>query len=137
MAKAKRRLPPKVREYRELGQKLNQEICDRATVHLHSTQEGKVPEGTSAEAAAPPFPAIDGLTDVNLLLEFQMRWMDSITSRWTVYANHSGTVAGEPPSGREVTVSGMTIQSLEDGVVAQQVSYFDVPGLLRQLRRES
>ena len=88
---------------------------------------------TPPGAAEPPFPKIPGLTEVRLSLDSQFGRKGRMPTRWTVYADHSGPVAGIPPSNLEITVTGMTLSRLNDEqtAVASQVSFYDQPALMR------
>lgn len=45
----------------------------------------------------------------------------------------TGEVAGIAPTGREVTVSGMTLSKLEGGMVVEEWTTWDTFGMLVQL----
>jgi predicted ester cyclase len=139
MKMAKKRLPPKVRAYRKKLMKRDEEIGELVTNHIHASHDGTLPPDVPPEAAEPPFPAIPGLTDVRLSLDSQFTRKDRIASRWTIYATHSGPVAGMQPSSMEITVTGITLSRLNDDEtgVASQESYYDQPALMDQLRMGS
>jgi hypothetical protein len=136
VAMPKKRMPPKVRAYRAKLRKRNEEVQEVVAAHLHAAQEGSLPPDTPAEAADPPFPRIPGLTDVRLSLDSQFMRRGAVASRWTVYATHSGTVGGIPATNLEVTVTGMTLSRLTEDLsgVESEVSYYDQPALMNQLR---
>ncbi len=62
-----------------------------------------------------------------------------VATRWTVYAIHSGPVAGIPPTNQEITVTGLTVSWLTDdeAAVASHQSFYDQPALMDQLRMGS
>src|SRR3954453_13217441 len=128
--KGKRRVPPKVRKYRAELRRINQELMETATKHIHATQRGEIARGPPPAAPAPPFPHIAGMSDVRLQLEMQELHQEMIVSRWSVYGNY----AREGIAPREVTTTGMTLTTMEDERVARQVSFFDAPTLYEQMR---
>jgi len=133
---AKKRMPPKVRAFRAKMQKRSEELQEIAASHLHATHEGRLAPDTPPAATEPPFPRIPGLTQVRLSLDSQFIRKGRVASRWTVYADHSGPVAGIAPTNMEITVTGMTLSHLndEETAVTSQVSYYDQPALMNQLR---
>src|SRR4051812_14446614 len=133
---AKKRAPPKVRAFRVKMRKRNEKLQEMVADHLHAAHDGRLGPDTPPAAAEPPFPKIPGLSNVRLSLDSQFSGQGRIASRWTVYADHSGPVAGIPPTNLEITLTGMTISWLneEETAVVSQVSYYDQPALMQQLR---
>ena len=132
----RKRMPPKVRAFRKKMNERNLQKQDLVAKHLHAAQAGSLAPGTPAEAAVPPFPPIPGLSELKLNLDSQSANEDKVATRWTIYAIHSGPVAGIPPTNLEISVTGMTLSRLtedEDGVASQE-SFFDQPALLHQLK---
>lgn len=58
---------------------------------------------------------------------------DKVATRWTGRGTHTGEVAGIAPTGKEVTVSGLTISRLEGGMVVEEWVTWDTLGMLIQL----
>jgi steroid delta-isomerase-like uncharacterized protein len=56
-----------------------------------------------------------------------------VTTRWTLTGTQSGDLDGLPPSGKQVTVSGVTISRVEHGLVLEEWRSWDRLGLLVQL----
>jgi steroid delta-isomerase-like uncharacterized protein len=56
-----------------------------------------------------------------------------VAYRWTYRGTHQGELMGIPPTGREVTITGITIDSVSDGRIAEEWNHFDQLGLLQQL----
>lgn len=52
---------------------------------------------------------------------------------WTMTGTHKGEWQGIPPTGREVTVKGMSKTVITDGKVSENRAYFDSQILLAQL----
>ena len=54
-------------------------------------------------------------------------------SRWTARGTHAGEISGIAATGKEVTVSGLTISTLVGGTVVEQWTTWDRLGMLVQL----
>jgi predicted ester cyclase len=58
---------------------------------------------------------------------------DEVATRWTGRGTHAGEIAGIAPTGKEVTVTGLTISKLEGGKVVEEWTSWDSLGMLVQL----
>lgn len=58
---------------------------------------------------------------------------DLLAECFTVRGTHRGQFQGIPPTGRPITVTGVTIMRLEDGHIVERWSEADFLGLLRQI----
>ncbi len=58
---------------------------------------------------------------------------DKVATRWTGRGTQTGEVAGIAPTGKEVTISGLTISRLEGGMVVEEWATWDTLGMLIQL----
>lgn len=58
---------------------------------------------------------------------------DTVVLRWTARGRQSGEFLGIPPSGKEVTVSGITITLLSNGKSVESWGEFDALGMLQQI----
>jgi predicted ester cyclase len=58
---------------------------------------------------------------------------DVVTSRWTFSGTQTGELAGIAPTGKQVTVAGMTISRVDGDVVAEEWTSWDRLGMLVQL----
>ena len=56
-----------------------------------------------------------------------------VATRWTGRGTHTGEMAGISPTGKEVTVSGLTLSRLENGMVVEEWTTWDTLGMLVQL----
>jgi steroid delta-isomerase-like uncharacterized protein len=69
-------------------------------------------------------------------LERRMLLIDGNTNadQWTMSGTHRGEYLGSAPTGRWVEVRGSTFSEFgDDGLVARDTNYIDVPSLLAQL----
>jgi predicted ester cyclase len=58
---------------------------------------------------------------------------DKIVTRWTWSGTHKGEFQGIAPTGKRVTVTGITISQIEDGKVVEEWEEVDRLGLMQQL----
>lgn len=58
---------------------------------------------------------------------------DLVATRWTARGTHEGELFGIPATGKEGTVTGITIDRFEDGLIAESWTNWDTLGLLQQL----
>ncbi len=58
---------------------------------------------------------------------------DKVITRWTWTGTHKGQYQGIEPSGKRVTVTGITISRIEDGKVVEEWEEVNRLGLLKQL----
>jgi predicted ester cyclase len=42
-----------------------------------------------------------------------------VSARWQIWVTHSGEFAGVKPDGRRITVDGMVLYRMEDGLIAE------------------
>jgi SnoaL-like polyketide cyclase len=54
-----------------------------------------------------------GLSDVNFTVNGQCQRDAHVASRWTIRAIHSGELMGVPPSGRDLILTGLTLNAVE------------------------
>jgi steroid delta-isomerase-like uncharacterized protein len=71
--------------------------------------------------------------DLVLTIEEQVGEGDLVASRWTAHGTHEGELMGVAPTGKQATVSGITIDRFEDGRIAESWTNWDTLGLLKQL----
>ncbi|MDH4101934.1 MAG: ester cyclase [Thermoleophilia bacterium] len=74
-----------------------------------------------------------GFPDGAITVDDQIAEGDKVATRWTGRGTQTGEVAGIAPTGKEVTVTGLTISRLEDGKVVEEWTTWDTLGMLIQL----
>jgi steroid delta-isomerase-like uncharacterized protein len=70
--------------------------------------------------------------DAVVSVEDQLAEGDQVLTRWTMHATHSVSLAGEAPSGRDITVRGMHVHRIRDGRIIEVWAAPDTLGLLVQ-----
>jgi steroid delta-isomerase-like uncharacterized protein len=58
---------------------------------------------------------------------------DTVAFRFTLTGTHTGTYAGIPATGKEITLTGMDFVRIRNGKIAELWSNQDALGMLRQL----
>jgi predicted ester cyclase len=71
--------------------------------------------------------------DGSLTVDDQVVDGDRVATKWTVTGTHTGEFAGIAPTGKQVTVSGVTISRIAAGKVVEAWTTWDRLGLLVQL----
>lgn len=71
--------------------------------------------------------------DIRWTVEEQMTEGDRVLSRFIFTGTHLGPFLGIEPTGRQVSVWGMSIDRLVDGRIKDTRFLMDVPGLMAQL----
>ena len=103
-------------------------------------------EFVNHDSAAPPDlpPGREGLKelvrfyqrafpDAQVTVEDQIAEGDRVVTRYTARGTHQGDFAGLPPTGRQATAEGISIDRIEGGKIVESWNAFDQLGLLRQL----
>ena len=71
--------------------------------------------------------------DGKITIEEQLAEGDLVATRWIGRGTHQGELMGIPPTGKQVTVTGITISRVEKGKVVEEWSNWDTLGMLQQL----
>lgn len=127
-----------------------QRIVDLVT-KLWSTGKAEVAEqlyGTNAQRSDPNQPGPihgmqgilsyvaevrTGFPDFKLEVNTAVRDGDKLAAEWTGTGTHQGEFQGIAPTGRRIQISGMAINRVENGQIAEERIYFDRLGLFEQL----
>ena len=71
--------------------------------------------------------------DARITIDEQFAEGDRVATRWTGRGTHQGEIEGISPTGKEVTVTGLTFSRLESGKVIEEWITWDTLGMLVQL----
>jgi steroid delta-isomerase-like uncharacterized protein len=72
-------------------------------------------------------------TNERILVEEQVAEGDMVTTRITYAAVHSGELAGVPPTGKPVRITGIHIDRIVDGQIVERTVLLDETSLMAQL----
>jgi predicted ester cyclase len=76
---------------------------------------------------------LDAFAGAHITVEEQLAEGDIVASRWTGRGTHTGEISGISPTGKDVTVSGITISRIEGGKIVEEWTNWDTLGMLVQL----
>jgi steroid delta-isomerase-like uncharacterized protein len=71
--------------------------------------------------------------DTVMTVEDQIAEGDKVVTRWSARGTHKGELMGVPPTGKVVTVSGIDISRVADGMEVEHWAEFDLMGMMQQL----
>jgi steroid delta-isomerase-like uncharacterized protein len=71
--------------------------------------------------------------DIRVTFEDQIAEGDKVVSRWSGSGTQKGELMGMPASGKQATVTGITIDRLEGGKIIESWNNWDTLGMLQQL----
>ena len=71
--------------------------------------------------------------DVRFTIDEQLAEGDKVMTRWTAHATHQGELAGIPATGKSSTVSGIAVDRIVNGKIAESWGIFDEFGMMQQL----
>jgi steroid delta-isomerase-like uncharacterized protein len=71
--------------------------------------------------------------DLHVTVEDVLAEGDKVVQRWSGHGSHQGELMGLPPSGKRISVAGITISRFEGGKVAEEWELYDMMGMMQQL----
>src|SRR5712664_1320277 len=123
------------RSFEELWNKGNLSLADELFApnyahHDPSTPDvGRGPEGEKKRVALyrTAFP------DLRLTIEDVIAEGQTVMARWSCRGTHKGALSGIAPTGKQITISGITVGRLANGKIAESYVSWDALGLMQQL----
>ncbi len=77
---------------------------------------------------------LNAFPDIQFTIADSVEANDRVAVRWTATGTHKGELFGVAPTGKTVTMIGVTIFRVENGQVAELWDVWDEAGLMRQLQ---
>jgi steroid delta-isomerase-like uncharacterized protein len=71
--------------------------------------------------------------DLQFTVEDQIAEGDRVVTRWTASGTHKGQFQGIPPTGRQMTMTGITIFRIANGKLVEGWTNADILGMMQQL----
>ncbi len=71
--------------------------------------------------------------DVRLTIEDIIAEGETVMTRWSCRGTHKGDLSGIAPTGKQFTISGITVGRLANGKMAESYVSWDALGLMQQL----
>ena len=75
----------------------------------------------------------DAFPDLRLTIEQQVAEGEYVTTRWSARGTHQGDLMGIAATGKQATVTGITIDRIVDGRFVESWTNWDTLGLMQQL----
>jgi steroid delta-isomerase-like uncharacterized protein len=75
----------------------------------------------------------DAFPDLRLTANQSIAEGDYVATRWTAVGTHKGDLFGIAPTGKQSTVTGISIDRWADGKIVESWTNWDTMGLLQQL----
>ena len=75
--------------------------------------------------------------DARMTVTMQLAEGDLVATSWVGRGTHEGDLMDVEPTGRKVTVTGLTISRLADGKIAEEFRNWDFYGMIRQVEGAS
>ncbi|MBI4496514.1 MAG: ester cyclase [Chloroflexi bacterium] len=72
-------------------------------------------------------------SDIRTTVDDQVAEGDKVAWRWTFQAKHTGEFMGIPPTGKQITFTGISIDHIADGRFVARWDSADMLGLMQQL----
>ncbi len=74
-----------------------------------------------------------GFPDLHNTIEDMVAEGDKVVTRYTMHGTHKGNFMGTPATGKEVTVTGITISRIKDGKIVEEWEEDDILGLASKI----
>jgi predicted ester cyclase len=75
----------------------------------------------------------DSFSNTQVTIEEQVAEEETVATRWTGQGTHTGEISGIAPTGKDVTITGISISRVENGKVVEDHTAWDTLGMLVQL----
>lgn len=115
---------------------LNKGNIDMIDTHFASNYVSKTVTSTvngKTEAKAYYGTFLTGFSDIEFVVEEIFGKEDRLVKRWIFNGTHTGEFSGIPPTGKKITVKGVSVARIVDGKIAEELDYMDDLGFLQQL----
>lgn len=77
---------------------------------------------------------LQAFPDFSITFETEVSEGNLVTMRLVIRGTHQGSLMGIPATGKHVELSGVTIDRVVDGLIVERWAYWDLLGLMQQLR---
>jgi len=113
----------------------NLEVIDELIATQYIGHDPASPEPLRGPKGVKEFVAIyrTAFPDARVTVEQQLAEGNLVATRWSGRGTHEGELLGVEPTGKRVTVSGLTISKLENGKIVEEFQNWDTFGLMQQL----
>ena len=124
------------RFFEEAFGKGNLNVLDEiiASDHVNSGP-GALPELPTGPEGAKQLVTVyrNAFPDVRFTVDEQIAEGDKVVTRWTADGTHKGELQGIPATGKSSTVTGIAVDRIVNGKIAETWGIFDQFGMMQQL----
>jgi steroid delta-isomerase-like uncharacterized protein len=124
------------RFFEEAFGKGNLNVLDEiiASDHVNSGP-GALPELPTGPEGAKQLVTVyrNAFPDVRFTIDEQIAEGDKVVTRWTADGTHKGELQGIPATGKSSTVTGIAVDRIVNGKIAESWGIFDQFGMMQQL----
>ena len=119
----------------EAFNKGNVDVANEVYASTFVAHDPTIPEGQGSPEQVKQFvnTYLSAFPDGHTTVEDLISDGEKVAYRWTFRGTHQGELMGIPPTGKQVTVTGITINRVSRGKVEEQWNNFDQLGMLQQL----
>jgi predicted ester cyclase len=90
-----------------------------------------LPSGVTVAQSISAFLA--GFPDVHFTIEDQIEEGELVVTRWTARGTHTGNLFGIPPTGKSMTMPGISIYRIANSKLVEAWVQYDQLGMMQQL----
>ncbi len=123
------------RLYEEVWNKRRVELVDELMSPSHAMHDNHLPDsGVGPEAYKRNVARfVASFPDLHLTVEDMLAENDKVAVGWTISGTHKGEFRGISPTGKKVSMEGITINHIVDGKIMDSYISADYLGLMQQL----
>lgn len=123
------------RLYDEVWNKRRVELVDELMSPSHAMHDNHLPDsGVGPEAYKRQVARfVTAFPDLRFTVEDMVAENDRVAVGWTISATHKGEFRGISPTGKKISVEGITIHHIADGKIMDSYANADYLGLMQQL----
>jgi steroid delta-isomerase-like uncharacterized protein len=122
------------RLYEEVWNKRRVELVDELMSPSHAMHDNHLPDsGVGPEAYKRNVARyVTGFPDLRFTVEDMVAENDKVAVGWTISGTHKGEFRGISPTGKKVSIEGITINHIADGKIMDSYVNWDALSLLQQ-----
>jgi steroid delta-isomerase-like uncharacterized protein len=113
----------------------NLDVVDELVAPEFVNHDAALPEPTTGIEATKASIAgyRDAFPDLRLTIEQQVAEGEFVTTRWSARGTHQGDLMGMAATGKQATVTGITLDRIVEGRFVESWTNWDTLGLMQQL----
>lgn len=123
------------RLFEEVWNKGNLPVADELFAQNYSHHDSSTPEFGRGPESEKKRAALyrNAFPDVRLTVEDIIAEGETVTARWSCKGTHKGDLNGIAPTGKQFTISGISVARFTSGKISESWVNWDALGLMQQL----